>query len=59
MAMGCKHVQQQTLFFFNLENVHKFFGTTVDTAPERNQALDADYETLAKRLFPHGIAQDG
>lgn len=46
-------------YFFNLENVHKFFGTTVDTAPERNQALDADYETLAKRLFPHGIAQDG
>lgn len=40
-------------YIFNLENVDKFFGGMVDTSPENNQLLDATYEELNARLFPH------
>lgn len=40
-------------YIFNLENVDKYFGGAVDTAPALNQPLDADYDTLKQRLFPH------
>lgn len=39
-------------YFFNLENVHKYFGTLVDTSPNSNKTLNASYEELEKRLFP-------
>jgi deoxyribodipyrimidine photo-lyase len=43
----------QKPYVFNLENVQKYFGNLVDTAPPNNQLLDASYEDLHRRLFPH------
>lgn len=39
-------------YIFNLENVHKYFGNLVDTAPSTNKPIDATYEELQKKLFP-------
>lgn len=39
-------------YFFNLENVDKYFGKLVDVSPENNQILDTSYEELSSRLFP-------
>jgi deoxyribodipyrimidine photo-lyase len=40
-------------YIFNLENVDTYFGMLVDTSPAKNVPLDASYETLKARLFPH------
>jgi deoxyribodipyrimidine photo-lyase len=40
-------------YIFNLENVQKYFGTLVDTAPDSNKAISATYEELQTRLFPN------
>lgn len=40
-------------YIFNLENVNKYFGALVDTSPQNNQLLDANYEILQQRLFPN------
>ena len=40
-------------YIFNLENVAKYFGGQVDISPAANTPLDASYETLAGRWFPH------
>ena len=40
-------------YIFNLDNVTKYFGAQVDTSPASNAPLDASYETLAGRWFPH------
>lgn len=40
-------------YIFNLENVHKYFGKQVDASPNSNKPLDATYEELQKKLFPH------
>ena len=40
-------------YIFNLENVHKYFETLVDTSPNSNKALSATYEELQARLFPN------
>jgi deoxyribodipyrimidine photo-lyase len=40
-------------YIFNLENVHKYFGNLVDTAPSTNKLIDASYEELQRRLFPN------
>lgn len=40
-------------YIFNLENVDKYFGKTVDTTPLSNQILHASYEILQARLFPN------
>jgi deoxyribodipyrimidine photo-lyase len=40
-------------YIFNLENVDKYFGTMIDTSPETNKPLQASYESLQARLFPH------
>jgi deoxyribodipyrimidine photo-lyase len=42
-------------YFFNLENVDKYFGSLVDTSPLSNQPLHASYEKLQERLFPNTI----
>jgi len=39
-------------YFFNLENVRKYFGNLVDTRPENNCILDGTYEEIAARIFP-------
>jgi deoxyribodipyrimidine photo-lyase len=39
-------------YIFNLENVNKYFGNYVDTAPQNNFILDKSYERLAVDLFP-------
>ena len=44
-------------YIFNLDNVHKYFGDQVNTTPADNVILDADYDQLEKRLFPHKDAQ--
>ena len=43
----------QKPYTFNLDNVAKYFGGQVDTSPAANAALDASYETLARRWFPN------
>jgi deoxyribodipyrimidine photo-lyase len=40
-------------YIFNLDNVTKYFGAQVDTSTAANAALDASYETLNSRWFPH------
>ena len=40
-------------YIFNLENVAKYFATTVDVTTKNNAPLDASYETLSQRLFPN------
>ena len=39
-------------YIFNLENVQKYFGDSVDTSVLNNIVLDADYPTISKKLFP-------
>lgn len=39
-------------YIFNLENVDKYFGKSVDTTPQNNGVLDASYEQLHENLFP-------
>ncbi len=39
-------------YVFNLENVMRYFGRTVDVRAESNRELDASYEELDARLFP-------
>lgn len=43
----------QKPYFFNLENVQKFTGPSVDSSPDNNASLDASYEELHARLFPN------
>jgi deoxyribodipyrimidine photo-lyase len=45
----------QKPYIFNLENVHKYANGVLDTAPERNREIDASYEALQQRLFPHMV----
>ena len=40
-------------YIFNLENVTKYFASSVDVSPENNVVLDASYEALNHRLFPN------
>jgi deoxyribodipyrimidine photo-lyase len=40
-------------YIFNLENIHKYFGNLVDTAPNSNKPIHASYEELHKKLFSH------
>jgi deoxyribodipyrimidine photo-lyase len=40
-------------YIFNLENIHKYFGNLVDTAPNLNKPIHASYEELQTRLFPN------
>ena len=46
-------------YIFNLENVAKYFSTTVDVSPQNNAPLDASHETLNQRLFPNLGAPHG
>ena len=39
-------------YIFNLENVQKYFGDSVDTSAPNNIVLDADYPTISRKLFP-------
>ena len=39
-------------YIFNLENVAKYFATTIDVSPQNNALLNASYETLNQFLFP-------
>ncbi|MDC1428145.1 hypothetical protein N8156_05505 [Rhodospirillaceae bacterium] len=40
-------------YIFNLENVNKYFGNSVDTSPQNNVIIDNSYERLALDLFPN------
>ena len=40
-------------YIFNLENVHRYFSTMVDTNPDNNMILNASYEQLTMKLFPY------
>lgn len=40
-------------YIFNLENVTKYADKTINCRPQDNQPLDASYEALSARLFPH------
>jgi deoxyribodipyrimidine photo-lyase len=40
-------------YIFNLENINKYFGKLVDTAPNLNKPINASYEELHKKLFPN------
>jgi deoxyribodipyrimidine photo-lyase len=40
-------------YIFNLENVQKYFGTSVNTAPNANKILASSYEDLEEKLFPN------
>lgn len=40
-------------YIFNLANVQKYTGPDIDTRPAFNRTLDASYDELAERLFPH------
>ena len=40
-------------YIFNLENMQKYCGDEVNTISKHNIPLDAGYETLSARLFPH------
>ncbi len=42
----------QKPYIFNLENVRRFFGGSVNTSSENNQTIDLSYELLDKKLFP-------
>lgn len=44
-------------YIFNLENIAKYFAGAVDTRPENNRAIDADYPALSAALFPHLLPQ--
>jgi len=40
-------------YIFNLENMRKYAGAALDTSAAANRPLDASYEELTARLFPH------
>ena len=40
-------------YIFNLENVRRYTGNSIDTRSETNGELDASYAELSSRLFPH------
>ena len=40
-------------YIFNLENMQKYCGDEINTISRHNIPLDAGYETLSARLFPH------
>lgn len=40
-------------YIFNLENVQKYAGGSVDTSAANNQVLHASYDALTETLFPH------
>ena len=40
-------------YIFNLENMQKYCGETINTISRHNIPLDAGYEVLSARLFPH------
>jgi len=40
-------------YIFNLENLRKYADAAINTASGDNVVLDASYEQLSKRLFPH------
>jgi deoxyribodipyrimidine photo-lyase len=40
-------------YIFNLENVARYFATTVDVSRANNAPIDASYEVLNQRLFPN------
>lgn len=40
-------------YIFNLENMRKYCGDAINTIPRHNIPLDAGYEVLSARLFPH------
>ncbi|WP_409432228.1 FAD-binding domain-containing protein [Litorimonas sp. RW-G-Af-16] len=40
-------------YYFNLENVQKFTGPSVDTRAQTNEALTGSYEQVFNRLFPN------
>lgn len=44
-------------YIFNLENVDTYFSKQVNTSKVGNQPLDASYEELQLRLFPHLVRQ--
>jgi len=46
-------------YIFNLENVAKYFATTVDVSSANNDPLHASYEVLNQRLFPNLRRQHG
>jgi len=40
-------------YIFNLENVQKYFGESVETSGLNNVVLNADYPTISSKLFPN------
>ncbi|MCE2516638.1 MAG: DNA photolyase [Alphaproteobacteria bacterium] len=40
-------------YIFNLENMQKYCGSLITTSAQHNAPLDASYEELSARLFPH------
>lgn len=40
-------------YIFNLENVRRYTGASIDTRTETNRELDGSYADLSSRLFPH------
>ena len=40
-------------YIFNLATVEKYTGDDIDTRPDFNRVLDASYDELSERLFPH------
>ena len=40
-------------YYFNLDNLQRFAGDTLDTSYHRNKPLAGSYEDLRERLFPH------
>jgi deoxyribodipyrimidine photo-lyase len=40
-------------YIFNLENVQKYCGDSVNCLPEDNSIIDASYDELSNRLFPN------
>ncbi len=40
-------------YIFNLENMQKYCGDQINTIPRHNLVLDAGYDVLSARLFPH------
>ena len=46
-------------YIFNLENVANYFAMSVDVSALNNTPLDASYEILNARLFPHLGEQHG
>jgi len=47
-------------YIFNLDNMHKYAGSKINTSKDGNRPLDASYDELTARLFPHrSEAADG